>query len=53
MCCSGERVLRSRRPYPGHMTGSSAEHTVFSVRPSPAMKAVPLAVVAPAILLSS
>ena len=52
MCCSGERVLRSRRPYPGHMTGPSAENTVYSVRPAPAMGAVLLAVVAPAILLA-
>ncbi|WP_417287491.1 hypothetical protein [Corynebacterium variabile] len=34
------------------MTGSSAENTVYSVRPAPAMGAVLLAVVAPAILLA-
>ncbi|WP_313511870.1 hypothetical protein [Corynebacterium variabile] len=34
------------------MTGSVEKNTVFSVRPSPAMKAAPLAVVAAAILLA-
>lgn len=34
------------------MTGSAGENTVFSVRPSPAMKAIPFAVVAPAILVA-
>ena len=34
------------------MTGPSAENTVFSVRPAPAMKAIRFAVVAPAILLA-
>lgn len=34
------------------MSGSAAETTVFSVRPSQAMKAVPFAVVVPAILLA-
>lgn len=34
------------------MTSSAGKITVFSVRPAPAMKAIPFAVVAPAILLA-